>query len=126
MGTDLPFQTGAKAVEKPRRVLLYGKSVILGTLEVSLKRYPQMKICVLSAPFPTIEELKALAPDVILFDVAAPRPEAAFALLETYPGLLLIGVDSSRDEMLVLSSHPAQALAVQDLVNIIRQRDPSS
>jgi hypothetical protein len=126
MGTDLPFQTGAKAVEKPRRVLLYGKSVILGTLEVSLKRYPQMKICVLSAPFPTIEELKALAPDVILFDVAAPRPEAAFALLETYPGLLLIGVDSSRDEMLVLSSHPAQALAVQDLVNIIRQRDSAS
>ena len=67
MGTDLPFQTGAKAVEKPRRVLLYGKSVILGTLAASLKRYPQMEICVLSAPFPTVEELKAMAPDVILF-----------------------------------------------------------
>ena len=119
MGTDVPFQTGAEAVEKPRRVLLYGKSVILGTLEVSLKRYRQMQICVLSAPFPTVEELKALAPDVIIFDVAAPRPQAAFTLLETHPGLLMIGVDSSSDEMLVLSSHPVQALAVRDLVHLI-------
>jgi hypothetical protein len=114
-------------MEQPlRRVLLYGKSVILGTLEASLKRYPYMETRVLSTPFPTVEELKSMAPDVILFDVSAPRPEAAFALLETFPGLLLIGVDSSRDEMLILSSRPAQARAVQDLVNIICQWDSTS
>ena len=114
-------------MEQPlRRVLLYGKSVILGTLEASLKRYPYMETRVLSAPFPTVEELKALAPDVILFDVSAPCPEAAFALLETFPGLLVIGVDACRDEMLVLSSRPAQALAVQDLINIICQWDSTS
>ena len=119
MNTNPSSPNDSNATEKPRRVLLYGKSVILGTLEASLKRYPQMEICVLSAPFPMVEELKAMAPDVILFDVSAPRPEAAFALLETYPGLLLIGVDASRDEMLVLTSYPAQALAVRDLVHLI-------
>jgi hypothetical protein len=66
-----------------------------------------------------VQELKAMAPDVIVFDAGAPRPEAAFALLETYPGLLLIGVDADRDEMLVLSSHPAQALSMQDLAQLI-------
>ena len=126
MGTNLSFPNDANATKKTRRVLLYGKSIILGTLEASLKRYPYMKTRVLSAPFPTVEELKSMAPDVILFDVSAPRPEAAFALLETFPGLLLIGVDSSRDEMLILSSRPAQALAVQDLVNIICQRNSTS
>ena len=126
MGTNLSFPNDANATEITRRVLLYGKSVILGTLEASLKRYPQMEVYVLSAPFPTVEELKAMAPDVILFDVSAPRPEAAFALLETFPGLLLVGLDASRDEMLVLSSRPAQALAVQDLVNMIRKRDSGS
>jgi hypothetical protein len=119
MDTNPSSPNDTNATEKPRRVLLYGKSVILGTLEASLKRHPQMEICVLSAPFPMVEELKAMAPDVILFDVAAPRPEAAFALLETFPGLLLIGVDASRDEMLVLTSHPVQALAVRDLVHLI-------
>lgn len=113
-------------MEKPRHVLLYGKSVILGALEESLKRYPQMEICVLAPPFPTVEELKAIAPDVVIFDASAPRPEAAFTLLETYPGLLLIGVDADRDEMLVLSSHPAQALSVADLVNVIHQKDFNS
>lgn len=109
-------------MEKPRRVLLYGRSVILGTLEASLKRYPHMEVCALSPPFPTVEELKAMAPDVVIFDTGAPRPEAAFTLLETYPGLLLIGVDADRDEMLVLSSHPAQALCITDLVNVIARR----
>jgi hypothetical protein len=111
---------GAKVMEKPRRVLLYGKSVILGTLEASLKRYPQMEVCTLSPPFPTCKELKAMAPDVVIFDIGSPRPEAAFTLLETYPGLLLIGVDADRDEMLVLSSHPAQALCITDLVEVIQ------
>ncbi len=106
-------------VKKPWCVLLFGRSVILGTLAASLRRYPQMDLHVLLAPFPTVDELKAMMPDVILFDVASPRPDAAFALLETYPGLLLIGVDASRDEMLVLSSRPVQALAVHDLVRLI-------
>lgn len=119
MDTSLSFPDDANTLERPRRVLLYGKSVILGTLEASLKRHPQMEIRVLSAPFPTVEELQALAPDVILFDVAAPRPEAAFALLETYPGLLMIGIDPSSDEMLLLTSHPVQALAIHDLVHLI-------
>ena len=111
-------------MEQPlRRVLLYGKSVILGTLEASLKRYPYMETRVLSAPFPTVQELRDMAPDVVIFDVSAPRPEAAFALLETYPGLLLIGMDVDRDEMLVLSSHPAQALCITDLVEVIHQKD---
>jgi hypothetical protein len=43
--------------------------------------------------------------------------------LRGQPGLLLIGVDPSSDEMLVLSSHPAQALSVVDLVKAIYQRE---
>ncbi len=109
-------------MEKLRRVLLYGKSVILGTLEASLKRYSQMEVCVLSPPFSTVQELKAMAPDVVIFDTGASRPEAAFTLLETCPGLLLIGVDVDKDEMLVLSSHPAQALCITDLVETIQQK----
>lgn len=123
MSINLSFPNDANATERWQRVLLYGRSVILGTLEASLKRYPHIEVCVLSTPFPTVEELKAMAPDVVIFDTGAPRPEAAFALLETYPGLLLIGMDVDRDEMLVLSSHPAQALCITDLVEVIHQKD---
>jgi hypothetical protein len=42
-------------------------------------------------------------------------------ILRDRPGLLLIGVDPSRDELLVLSSHPQQALSMSDLVEIIHK-----
>ncbi len=105
-------------------MVVYGRTVILGTVEASLRRFPQVKISVLSAPFPTVEELDAMTPDAILFDVAAPRPDAALSLLETRPGLLLIGVDPSSNGALVLSSRPAEALSADDLVNVICQDDP--
>jgi hypothetical protein len=38
----------------------------------------------------------------------------------------LIGMDLSRDEMLILSSQPAQALSMRDLVNVIHQMAPSA
>ncbi len=112
-------------MEEQRHVIVYGRTVILGTVEASLRRYPQIKIRVLSAPFPTVEELEAMIPDAILFDMAAPRPESALRLLETRPGLLLIGVDPSSTGALVLSSRPAEALSANDLVNVICQDDPS-
>ncbi len=110
-------------MEEQRHVLVYGRTVILGTVEASLRTFPQVKITVLSAPFPTVEELGAMAPDAILYDLAAPRPESALALLETRPGLLLIGVNPSSNGALVLSSRPAQALSANDLVNVICQPD---
>ncbi len=110
-------------MDETRHIIVYGRTVILGTIEASLKRFPQLQVSVLCAPFPGIDELRAMAPDVILFDVEAPRPEAAFSLLETCPGLLMIGMDAACEDMLVLSSHPAQAFSADDLLNVICQRD---
>jgi hypothetical protein len=43
------------------------------------------------------------------------------AILRERPGLLLIGVDPSSDELLVLSSRPHQALSVADLVEVMQR-----
>jgi hypothetical protein len=62
----------------------------------------------------------------IVFDLSNPPVHLDVTLLRDRPGLLLIGVDPSRDEMLVLSSHPAQALSMADLVNVIHQKEFTS
>jgi hypothetical protein len=38
----------------------------------------------------------------------------------------MLGVDSSSNEMLALSSHPQQALSMSDLIEVIRQKDSYS
>ena len=45
------------------------------------------------------QELEACTPDVSLFDPQADRPEAAFSLLDTHPGLPLIGIYLSNNQV---------------------------
>ena len=104
-----------------RRVVLYGRSVILGTLRASFQRYPDLEVLSLSPPLPSAQELGALAPDVILFDMEIGRPEAAFSLLGTCPGLLLIGVDPSTNQALLWSGRQLRELSTQDLVQLMNE-----
>ena len=102
-----------------RRVILYGKSVILGTVGASLGRYPQLEVVSLSPPFPTAQELEAMAPVAILFDLEAARPEGVFSLLETCPGLLLVGVNPDTNEALMWTGQQLHELSTQGLVDVI-------
>jgi hypothetical protein len=104
-----------------RRVILYGRSVILGTLGASLERYAALEVVPLAPPLPEAEELAALFPDVILFDEEAGWPEAPFALLKTAPNLLLISVNAESDKIDIWSSGQGSALTTEDLVRVICQ-----
>ncbi len=73
-----------------RLIVLYGNSVIVGTLGASLRRSNQYKVVPL---LPSQQsELETTAPDVVVFDLEAARPEVAFSMLESHPGLMLIGI----------------------------------
>ena len=109
-----------------RRVVLYGKTVILGSVGASLRRCPDLEIIPLASPFHTALELGEYAPDVILFDVQASRPDAAFSLLETRPGLLLIGIDPSNNQVRLWSGQEFCQLSTQDLARIISKKGPIS
>ena len=108
----------AAASGQRKRLLLYGTSLILETVGAWLTRYPHLEIISLASPLAP-QELDALAPDVIIFDVDGVRPEAALALLETRPWLSLIGIDPSTDQMLVWSGQHSRATTMQDLAQAI-------
>jgi hypothetical protein len=121
------FDTIARSEKRMnrRRVVLYGRSVILGTLRASFERYPDLEVVPLSPPFPSVQELSALAPDVILFDIETARPEAAFALLGACPSLLLIGIDPSANQALLWSGRQLRELSTHDLVQVINNGNPT-
>lgn len=105
-------------MEERQRVVLCGQSVILGAVQASLLRHPQLEVLSVAGDA-TGQELAELAPDVILFDTGSEQPIPAFSLLHDRPDLLLIGLDASTAEIMVLSSYPAQALSTADLVQVI-------
>lgn len=111
-------------MDKRRRVFLYGKSLILGTVGASLRYYPDLEILSLSPPFPAPQELQALAPDVIIFDLQAAQPEAAFTLLDNIPGLILIGIDPSSEQVFMWTGKHMSAVSASDLAQAIRNNTP--
>ena len=104
---------------EPRRVILFGNSVILGTVGASLRQQPEFEVITLAPPFPSAQELERMAPEIILFDLQAPPPEPAFALLERCPGLLLVGVSPDRNEVTMWSGQTFNHLSTRELVQAI-------
>lgn len=75
------------------------------------------------------EACRALAnsfPDVLIFDLTESSQDLVLPLLLTNPGLALIGVDPSSDDLLVLSSRPQHVTSVQDLIQVIGEADDSA
>ena len=115
-------------MEKRRRVAVYGSSLNMAGIVASLKADTTLEVLCVNLDSPNARQsLDENDLAAIVFDLSDPPLLLDVTLLRDRPGLLLIGVDPSRDEMLVLSSHPAQALSVADLVNVIHQKEfPSS
>jgi hypothetical protein len=107
-------------MEKRRRIVLFGNSIILGTVGASLRRSLQYEVITMPPADPG--DLNSLAPDVVLFDLEAARPGYAFALLESQPGLLLIGISPDKNLVKMWSGQQLRELSTTDLMKAIEQQ----
>ena len=107
-------------------VVLYGNSVFLAGIKAELEREVAFELITVETGRPDVTDLiRAYNPRAVLFDLAMAQPDFAVTLLRARPGLLLIGVDPARDELLVLSGHQAHCLTIDDLIQMIKTLPPS-
>ncbi len=111
-------------MEKRRRVAVFGNSLNMAGIVASLKADTTLEVLCLNLDSPdarqSLDENDLAA---IVFDLSELPLHLDVTLLCDRPGLLLIGVNPSTDKMLVLSSHPAQAQSMADLVDVIHQKE---
>jgi len=111
-------------MEKRRRVAVYDNSLNMAGIVASLKADSTLEVLCVNLDSPNARQsLDENDLAAIIFDLSDPPLHLDVTLLRDRPGLFLIGVDPSRDEMLVLSSRPEQAFSVADLVKVIHQKD---
>ena len=105
-----------------RTVVLYGNSLAVSSIGASLQGRADLQVLSVDATLPEVmERLRALQPDVVIFDLAAARPEFAITLWKALPRLLLIGVDLLAHQALMLSSQPSRLLTLDDLLHVIEE-----
>jgi DNA-binding NarL/FixJ family response regulator len=112
-------------VKNQSRVVIFGNSLHMSGIATSLRAYDSLEVVCFDPASPAArQQLTESDPAAIAFDLNSPSTGIDLKLLRELPGLLLIGVDSSRDELLVLSSYTAQALSMDDLVRVIQAVQP--
>ena len=103
-----------------RTVALYGNSLVVSSIGASLQGRAGLEVKYVDATLPNAaSRLGALQPDVIIFDLAVAYPEFAIALWKAQPRLLLIGVNLTTGQALVLSGQPSRLLTMDDLLQVI-------
>lgn len=108
--------------EKQQRAILYGDSLILAGVRADLSACPGLEIILLDQPLARpAEQICALRPDVVIFDLQAAQPDFPFCLLQL-PDLLLIGLDPETHQALVWSGRQEAAVEARDLLEIIQNK----
>ena len=108
-------------------LVFYGNSVFLAGIKAELERRVALELITVETGCPDVTDLiRTRKPRAVLFDLGTGPLDYVIQLLRGQPGLLLIGVDASSNEMLVLSGHPQQALSIADLVEVINQKESNS
>lgn len=105
-----------------RTVILYGNSLSVSSVGASLSECAGLHVAsVSSGESDTVSQLIELQPDVIIFDLMATQSDFALALLQTKPGLLLVGVDMKTDKALVLSGETSLVVTTDDFLRVIER-----
>ena len=106
-----------------RRTILYGDSLILEGVRAELTGNPDLEVILLDDLLDKpLEELRALDPAVIIFDLGAIQPDFPLAMLQR-SDLLLIGINPETHQALVWSGREAAAVVAADLIKILHNKE---
>jgi len=112
-------------MDRHRKVVLVGDSLLLDVVEVSLGANPDLGVTRVRAAVPDAEErIRSLSPDLVIFDLTAPQLAFVIPLLREQPGVPLIGLDINTSQVVALSGQPYVTLTANDLVDVIHQHTP--
>lgn len=87
-------------MESRLKVLFYGNSLVLFGMQAGLRTCPNFEVISLDA-LSSEADLLAQSPNVVIYDLSAAQSEWVITRLQAQPGLLLIGVDPERHDVLL-------------------------
>jgi hypothetical protein len=111
---------------RPIPVVLYGTSVVMLAVGLGLWRMPEFRVVLLLADEPDVlQRCRDVQASVVIYE-AGTADVHMLALLRALPHLLVIGLESDRDTLLVLHGQRHPVATVPDLAAIIRQQVAAS
>jgi hypothetical protein len=98
-----------------KRILLYGKSVMIAGLASSLERTADVEI----TRGEDLNIIELNIPDLILVDLCEVETARALPRLCSFSGVTLVGIDPTNSTMTVLSGKSQAAQSMQELMEFL-------
>lgn len=105
-------------------VALLGNSLALSGVGASLGERVGVRVARLDPAAPLDEALGALAPDVLVFDLATERPDVV-SLWRRHPRVLPVGLDLEGRRAVVFPGKPSTLVTADDLLSVIAAGVPA-
>lgn len=101
-------------------VLVYGKSLNLAGIAASLRLNANLDVRLIDPQDPHAKtKLAACVPQTIIYDLTDLPADLDLKLLQDQPDILLIGVDPSCDEVLVLTGQRSRVMTAGELASLV-------
>lgn len=106
--------------ERPQVVLL-GDSLLIDGVAVGLEGRQVSGVVRMDTAITNIKErLKSLRPELVVFELDTPRSPAILSLLKEQPGTLLLGLDLTCSQVIVLNSNQRSTLTMQEFCQLVQ------
>lgn len=100
---------------------LYGNSLFMAGVEASLRDRQGLDVVRIDTALPSAQDdLQAICPDVVIFDLDGPYAHLIIPFIREHPGLPLLGLGLASNDAVLLSSYRHTALSADDLALLIR------
>ncbi len=104
-----------------RTVLLYGQSLLLTLVASSLEESGDLAVTRAATWTEASELLVEGMPDVLVFDLIDACESHVVPLLLKKPQLVLVGLDTERNQALLLGGHDVHSLTMDGLREIVKR-----
>jgi hypothetical protein len=110
-------------MKKKQVVALFGDSLLIDTVEASLKNKEELGIVrIQNSVRDVTERLKALSPDLIILDSSDPDTQSLFPFFKEQESVPLLCLDVSCSTVVALSCQHYTARTANDLTHVIQMQ----
>ncbi len=103
-----------------QRVLLCGKSLLISGLQAILASVPELELQLVDAQPELIRErIITWQPEVLILEAKELKSAFSLALLQDFPHLKLIGLETDDNRLLVFSGSTSHEPTPEDLLRVI-------
>ena len=109
-------------MEHRKVIVLVGDSLLMDGVAASIADCPKIEVEQIDPAYGDLKQhVESLVPDLIVFELNSPEATSILSLLKKLSGILLIGIDLTSNQVMVVNSQQQLTQTMKDLHRLLQE-----